>query len=58
MREVPNDIVSTLLRNLPVILDSLDEEAMRSKSRIYNAVRLTKKVIQRLNRIENEQKNN
>ena len=58
MREVPNDIVSTLLRNLPVILDNLDEEAMRSKLRLYNAVRLTKKVIQRLNRIENEQKSN
>lgn len=58
MREVPNDIVSTLLRSLPVILDNLDEEAMRSKLRLYNAVRLTKKVIQRLNRIENEQKSN
>jgi len=39
MRSIPNDIVTTLLRCLPVILDNLNEEAVRNKLRLNNAVR-------------------
>jgi len=58
MRSIPNDIVTTLLRCLPVILDNLNEEAVRNKLRLNNAVRQTKKIIQRLNKIQNEQQDN
>lgn len=54
MRNVPNDIVSSLIRHLPVILESVDT----SNNRMYNAVRLTKKIIKRLQKIEYEQGNN
>lgn len=58
MRIIPNDIVTTLLRSLPLILENMDEQAMRRSTRLFNAVRLTKKIIQRLNKIENEQQDN
>ena len=54
MRNVPNDIVSSLIRLLPVIIESVDT----SNNRMYNAVRLTKKIIKRLQKIEYEQGNN
>lgn len=57
MRKIPNDIVTTLIRTLPQILDNMDEEAVRKKLRLNNAVRLTRIVIKRLNKIENEQSN-
>lgn len=57
MRIIPNDIVTTLIRTLPQILDNMDEEAVRKKLRMNNAVRLTRIVIKRLNKIENEQSN-
>lgn len=57
MRIIPNDIVTTLIRTLPQILDNMDEEAVRKKLRLNNAVRLTRIVIKRLNKIENEQSN-
>lgn len=55
MKTVPNDIVSTLLRTLPIIIENVDAEALRKQLRLCNAVRLTKKIVQRLNKIENEQ---
>lgn len=58
MRNVPNDIVQTLIRALPVILDNIGKDAERSNLRLCNAVRLTKKIINRLNKIEYEQSNN
>lgn len=57
MRTVPNDIVSTLLRTLPIIIENVDAEALQKKLRLCNAVRLTKNIIQRLNKIEHEQSN-
>lgn len=57
MRTIPNDIVTTLIRTLPQILDNMDEEAVRKKLRLNNAVRLTRIIIKRLNKIENEQSN-
>lgn len=56
MRTVPNDIVQNLIRHLPLILDHIDEDAVRKKLRLNNAVRLTKIIIKRLEKIENEQK--
>ena len=56
MRTIPNDIVQTLLRTLPLILDNMDERAVQTKLRLNNAVRLTKKIVKRLDKIENEQR--
>ena len=58
MRQIPNDIVKTLIRNLPVILDSIDRYEERDNLRLCNAVRLTKKIINRLKTIEYEQSSN
>lgn len=52
MRTIPNDIVQTLLRTLPLILDNMNEEAVQTKLRLNNAVRLTKKIVKRLEKIE------
>lgn len=55
MITIPNDIVQTLLRTLPLILDNMNDEAVQTKLRLNNAVRLTKKIVKRLEKIENEQ---
>lgn len=52
MRTIPNDIVQTLLRTLPLILDNMNDEAVQTKLRLNNAVRLTKKIVKRLEKIE------
>lgn len=57
MRIVANDIVQTLLRSLPIILDNMDNEAVRKNLRLNNAVRLVNKIVKRLEKIENEQRN-
>lgn len=41
MRPVPNDIVSTLIRCLPQILENVQIDS--GNTRLINAVRLTKK---------------
>ena len=56
MRQIPNDIVKTLIRTLPIILDGIGRDNMVSNIRLDNSVRLTKKIIKRLKRIENEQR--
>ena len=58
MRQIPNDIVKTLIRNLPIIIDSIDRYEERDNLRLCNAVRLTKKIINRLKSIEYEQSSN
>ena len=58
MRQIPNDIVKTLIRTLPIILDGIEMDNMFSNIRLANSVRLTKKIINRLKTIENEQSNN
>ena len=55
MRQIPNDIVKTLIRTLPIILDGIEMNNMVSNIRLANYVRLTKKIINRLKTIENEQ---
>ena len=52
MRNVPNDIVSSLIRLLPVIIESADT----SGNKVYNAVRQTRKILKRLTKIENKQR--
>ncbi len=52
MKSVPNDILSTLIRCLPQILDNVQID--RGNIRLVNAVRLTKRIIPRLKKIENE----
>ena len=54
MRNVPNDIVSSLIRLLPVIIESADT----SGNKVYNAVRQARKILKRLTKIENEQRGN
>ena len=56
MRQIPNDIVKTLIRTLPIILVSIERDKMVSNIRLGNSVRLTKKIINRLKTIENEQR--
>ena len=56
MRQIPNDIVKTLIRTLPIILDGIEIDNMVSNIRLANSVRLTKKIINRLKTIENEQR--
>lgn len=57
MRNVPNDVVATLCRCLPQILDNLDAAAIRKSLRLTNTVRLLKhEVLPKLNKINNERK--
>ena len=58
MRQIPNDIVKTLIRTLPIILDGIESDNMVSNIRLANSVRLTKKIINRLKTIEHEQSSN
>lgn len=58
MRNVPNDIVQTLIRSLPIIINNIRRDAERDNLRLCNAVRLTKKIIKRLEKIEYEQSSN
>ena len=51
MKQIPNDIVSTLLRCLPLIIDNV--VIPQGSTRIYNAVRQTKIIIKRLSKIKN-----
>lgn len=54
MKTVPNDIVQNFIRHLPLILDNMNEKAIKRNVRLNNAVRLTKISIKRLEKIENE----
>lgn len=58
MRNVPNDIVQTLIRSLPIIINNIRRDAERDNLRLCNAVRLIKKIIKRLEKIEYEQSSN
>ena len=54
MKQVPNDLLQSLIRHIPLILDCLDEDKLRTSLKLGNAVRLTKKNLQRLKKIDNE----
>ena len=53
MRKVPNDIVSTLINKLPLVLSKIDLRNV--DNRTFNAVRLMNKSLDRLNRIDEDE---
>jgi len=50
MRNVSNDIVATLIRTLPVLIDNVDTG--KGGLRLQNAVRMANKCIKKLKKIE------
>lgn len=55
MKQVPNNVVATLVRCLPLLLDYIDEDAIRKSLRATNAKRLLKhEVLHKLKKINNE----
>ena len=56
MRNVPNDIVSTLINKLPPVLAMIDLHIVDNKT--FNAVRLINKSLKRLKKIEDDETRN
>lgn len=55
MKQVPNIVVATLVRCLPLLLDYIDEDAIRKSLRATNAKRIIKhEVLPKLKKINNE----
>ena len=54
MIQVPNNVVADLVRHIPMILELLPDN---TSTLVYNAVRLTKKNIQKLKKLSDEQRN-
>ncbi len=54
MRNVPNHVVQGLIRYIPKIISCVEIRNVDSKT--YNAIRLTKKILRHLEKIENENK--
>ena len=55
MKQVPNNVVATLVRCLPLLLDYIDEDAIRKSFRATNAKRIIKhEVLPKLKKINNE----
>ena len=42
MKQVPNNVVANLVRCLPLLLDYIDEDAIRKSLRATNAKRIIK----------------
>ena len=53
MIQVPNNVVTDLVRHIPMILELFP---YNTSTRVYNAVRLTKKNIQKLKKLSDEQR--
>lgn len=56
MRNVPNDVVSTLINKLPSVLAMIDLHNVDNKT--FNAVRLINKSLKRLKKIEDDETRN
>ena len=56
MRNVPNDIVSTLINKLPSVLAMIDLHNVDNKT--FNAVRVINKLLKRLKKIEDDETRN
>ena len=56
MRNVPNDIVSTLINKLPLVLSNIDLRNV--DNRTFNAVRVINKSLKRLKKIEDDETRN
>lgn len=55
MKQVPNNVVATLVRCLPLLLDYIDEDAIRKSLRATNAKRIIKhEILPKLKKINNE----
>lgn len=54
MIKIPNDILVSMIRHLPLILDNINSETVRNNTKLNNAVRLSKINVKRLNKIYNE----
>ena len=51
MINIPNDILESIIRHLPLILDNINSETVRNNTKLNNAVRLSKINVKRLNKI-------
>ena len=56
MRQVPNDIVSTLINKLPSVLAMIDLHNVDNKT--FNAVRVINKSLKRLEKIDEDETRN
>lgn len=56
MRTLPNNIVDDLLRHIPIILDWSQRDGKCTDTRVANAIRITRKHLQRLKRIKDNDK--
>ena len=56
MRQVPNDIVSTLINKLPSVLAMIDLHNVDNKT--FNAVRVINKSLKRLKKIDEDETRN
>ena len=56
MRTVANDIVDTLIDQLPILIENVDLRTANNKT--YNAVRIIKKTLKRLKSIKEKDGNN
>lgn len=54
MIKIPNDILVSMIRHLPLILDNINNETVRNNTKLNNAVRLSKINVKRLNKTYNE----
>lgn len=53
MRKISNADYDSLLRYVPQIVGALDKELLRQDNGLYNAVRLTNRIIKKMRRNEN-----
>ena len=53
MKIVPNDLITTLCRHIPRLLDAIDEKQVRKNLQLANTVRLLKhQILPKLNKID------
>lgn len=53
MKTVPNDLITTLCRHIPRLLDAVDEKKVRKSLRLTNIVRLLKyQILPKLDKID------
>lgn len=57
MKQVPNNVVASLVRCLPLLLDSVDEKLIRRSLRAVNAKRIIQhEILPKLKKINNDKK--
>lgn len=53
MKKIPNHMVTELQRLVPLIIDNVSDT---KKTRVLNAIRITKKIIKKLDNLKNIEK--